>query len=234
MSTESVTPFNQLPHPLCCPLLLPSIFPSIKVFSNESVLCISWPKYWCFSLSPSNEHSGLISLKILWFYLLAVQGTLKSLNQHHSSKASILQHSAFFIVQLSHPYTTNRKIIALTRQTFVGKVMSLLYNILSSLFIAFLPRSKHLLISWLQSLSTVDLEPKKIKSVTISTGSPSIHYELMGPDAMILAFRMLSFKPAFSLSSFTLHKYFVTQGTKILSLSWLISKFGKTEEPWQG
>ena len=215
----------QLPHPLCCPLLLPSIFPSIKVFSNESVLCIRWPKYWRFSLSPSNECSGLISLKMLWFYLLAVQGTLKSLHQHHNSKASILQHSAFFIVQLSHPYTTNRKTIALTRQTFLGKVMSLLCNILSSLFIAFLPRSKHLLISWLQSLSTVDLEPKKIKSVTISTGSPSIHYEVMGTDAMILAFRMLSFKPTFSLSSFTFKRFFsssLLSALKVVSSSYLM------------
>ena len=143
---------------LCHPLLLPpSIFPSIRVFSNESVLCIRWPKYWSFnfSISPSNEYSGLISFRMDWLDLLAVQGTLKSLLQHHSSKASILEHSAFFIVQLSHPYMTTRKTIALTRQTFVGKVMSLLFNMLSRFVIAFLPRSKCLLISWLQSPSAV-------------------------------------------------------------------------------
>ena len=137
---------------LCCPLLLPpSVFPSIKVFSNESALCMRWPKYWSFSFntSPSNEHPGLISFKMDWLDLLAVQGTLKSLLQHHSSKASILWCSAFFIVQLSHPYMTTGKTIALTRQTFVGKVMSLLFNMLSRLVIAFLPRSKCLLISWL-------------------------------------------------------------------------------------
>ena len=147
-------------HPL---LLLPSIFPSIRVFSNESVLHIQWPKYWSFSfnISPSNEYSGLISFRIDWFDLLSVQGTLKSLLQHHSSKASILRHSAFFTVQLSHPYVTTRKTVALTRWTFVGKVMSLLFNMLSSLVIAFLPRSKHLLVSWLQSPSAVILEPRK-------------------------------------------------------------------------
>ena len=147
---------------LCRPLLLPSIFPSIRVFSNESVLCIRWPKYWSFifSISPSNEYSGLISFRMDWFELLAVQGTLKSLLQHHSSKASILQCSDFFIVQLSHPYMTTGKTIALTIQNFVGKVMSLLFNMLSRLVIAFLPRSKHLLISRLQSLSAVTLNPK--------------------------------------------------------------------------
>ena len=147
---------------LCCPfLLLPSIFPSIRVFSNESALRIRWPKYWSFSfnISPSNEHSGLISYRMDWLDLLAVQGTLKSLLQHHSSKASILRHSAFCIVQLSHPYMTTRKTIALTRRTFFGKVMSLLLNMLSRLVITFLPRSKHLLISWLQSTSAVILEP---------------------------------------------------------------------------
>ena len=141
---------------LCCPLLLPpSIFPSFSVFSNESVLHIWWPKYWnfSFSISPSSEHSGLISFRMDLLDLLAVQGTLKSLLQHHSSKASILQCSAFFIVQLSHPYMTIGKTIALTRRTFVGKVMSLLFNMLSRLVIAFLPRSKYLLISWLQSPS---------------------------------------------------------------------------------
>ena len=147
---------------LCRPLLfLPSIFPSIKVFSNESALHIRWPKYWSFSFSinPSNEYSGLTSFRIDWLDLLAVQGTLKSLLQHHSSKASILRCSAFFIVQFSHPHMTTGKTTALTRQTFVGKVMSLLFNMLSRLIIAFLPRSKCLLISWLQSPSAVILEP---------------------------------------------------------------------------
>ena len=148
-------------HPL---LLLPSIFPSIRVFPNESILCIRWPKYWSFSFSinPSNEYPGLISFKMDWLDLLAVQGTLKSLFQHHSSKAWILWHSAFFIVQLSHLYMTTGKTTALTRRTFVGKVMSLLFNMLSRLVIAFLSRSKRLLISWLQSPSVVILEPKKI------------------------------------------------------------------------
>ena len=151
---------------LCCPLLLPpSIFPSIVVFSSESVLRFRWPKYWsfCFSVSPSNEYSGLISFRIDWLDLLAVQGTLKSLLQHYSSKPSILQHSAFFIVQLSHPYMTTGKPIALTRRTFVGKVMSLLFNMLARLVKAFLPRSKGFLISWLQSPSAVILEPPKNK-----------------------------------------------------------------------
>ena len=154
---------------LCCPLLLqPSIFPSIRVFSNESVLPIRWPKYWNFgfSISPSNEYSGLISFRMDWLDLLAVQGTLKSLLQHQNSKASILQLSAFFIVQLSHPYITTGKTIGLTRWTFVGKVVSLLFNMLSRLVITFLPRSKHLLISWQQSPSAMILEPKEIKSVT--------------------------------------------------------------------
>ena len=163
MSIKLVMPSNH--HILCCPLLLlHSIFPSIRVFSNESVLCIRWPKYWSFSfsISPSNEYSGLISCRIDWLDLLAVQGTLKSLLQHHNSKASILRSSAFFIVQLSHPYMTTGKTIALTKWNFAGKVMSLLFNMLSKLVLAFLPRSKHLLISWLQSPSTVILEPKKI------------------------------------------------------------------------
>ena len=140
--------------------------PSIRVFSNESTHCMRWPKYWSFSFSitPSNEHPGLISFRMDWLDLLAVQGTLKSLLQHHSSKASILQHSAFFTIQLSHPYMTTGKTIALTRQTFVGKVMSLPFNMLSRLVITFFPRSKRLLISWLQSPSAVILEPKKIKS----------------------------------------------------------------------
>ena len=150
----------------CCPLILPpSIFPSIRVFSNESVLHIRWPKDWSFSfnISPFNEYSGLISFRTYWLDLLAVQGTLKSLLQHHSSKASILWHSAFFLVQLSPPYMTTGKPIALTRQTFAGKVMSLLFNMLSRLVIAFLPRNKHLLISWLQSPSALILEPQENK-----------------------------------------------------------------------
>ena len=155
---------------LCRPLLLlPSIFPGIRVFSNESALHIRWPKYWSFSfsISPPSEYSGLISFRIDWLDLRAVQGTLKSILQYHSSKTSILQHSTFFIVQLSHPYMTARESIALTRQTFVGKVMFLLFNMLSRLVITFLPRSKRLLISWLQSLSAVILEPKKVKSDTV-------------------------------------------------------------------
>ena len=162
MSFESVRPSNNL---ILCRrlLLLPSIFPSIRVFSSESALCIRWPKYWSFSfsISPSNEHPGLISFRMDWLDLLAVQGTLKSLLQHHSSKASILRHSAFFIVQLSYPCMTTGKTIALTRWIFVGKVMSLLFNMLSRLVLTFLPRSKRLLISWWQSPSAVILEPKK-------------------------------------------------------------------------
>ena len=167
---------------LCRPLLLPSsIFPRIGVFSNESALCLRWPKYWSFSfnISPYNEHSGLISLRMDWLDLLAVQGTLKSLLQHHSSKQSILWCSAFFIVKLSHPYMTTGKTIVLTRWTFVAKVMSLLFNMLSRLVITFLPKSKCLLISWLQSPSAVILEPKKIKSATVATVSPSICHEVM-------------------------------------------------------
>ena len=165
MSIESVMPSNHLI--LCCPLLLPSsIFPSIRVFSNESALHIRWTKYWSFSfsISPFNEYSGLISFRMGWLDFLAVQGTLKSLLQHHSSKASILQCSAFFTVQLSHPYMTTGKTIALTRQTFVGKVMPLLFNMQSRLVITFLPKHKRLLISWLQSPSSVILEPKNIVS----------------------------------------------------------------------
>ena len=172
MSIESMMLSNHLI--LCCPfLLLPPIPPSIRVFSNESALCIRRPKYWSFSfnISPSSEHPGLI-FRMDWLDLLAVQGTLKSLLQHHSSKASILQCLAFFIVQFSHPYMTTGKTIALTRWTFVGKVMSLLFNMLSRLVITFLPRSKHILISWLQSPSAVILEPQKIKSATLSTVSP--------------------------------------------------------------
>ena len=162
MSIESVMPSNHLI--LCCLLLLlPSMFPSISVFSSEATLRMRWPKYWSFSFSilPSKEHPGLIFFRMDWLDLLAVQGTLKSLLQHHSSKASILQRSAFFTVQLSHPYMTTGKTIALTRRTFVGKVMSLLLNMLSRLDITFLPRSKCLLISWLQSPSAVILKPKK-------------------------------------------------------------------------
>ena len=174
MSIKSVMPSNHLIlcHPL---LLLPSIFPSIRVFSKESVLPIRWPKYWSFnfSISPSSEYSELISFRNDRLDLLSVQGTLKSL-QHHSSKASIFQHSAFFMVQLSHPYITTGKTIALTRWTVAGKVMPLLFNRLSRFVIAFLPRSKRLLISWLQSPSAVILEPKKITSVTVSIVSPSI------------------------------------------------------------
>ena len=176
---------------LCRPLLLlPSIFPSIRVFSNESALRIRWPKYWnfSFSISPSNEHPGLISFRMEWLDLFAVQGTLESLFQHYSSRASILQCSAFFTVQLSHPYMTTGKTIALTRRTFVAKVMSLLFNMLSRLIITFLPRSKHLLISWLQSPSAVILEPQKINYDTVSPVSPSISHEVMGPDAMIFVF----------------------------------------------
>ena len=174
-------------HPL---LLLPPIPPSIRVFCNESTLCMRWPKYWSFSfsISPSNEHPGLISFSMDWLDLLAVQGTLKSLHQHHSSKASVFQCSAFFTVQLLHPYMTTGKTIALTRWNFVGKVMSLLFNMLSGLVITFLPRSKYFLISWLKSPSAVILEPPKIKFDTVS---PYISHEVMGPDAMILVFWML-------------------------------------------
>ena len=168
----SMMPSNHLI--LCRPLLLlPSIFPSIRVFSNESALPIRWPNYWSFNynISPFNGYLGLISLRMDWLDLLAVHGTLKSLLQHHISKASILQRSAFFTVQLSHPYMTTRKTIALTRWTFVGKVMSLLFNMLSRLVITFPPRSKHLLISWLESPSAVILEPPKIKSDTVFTAA---------------------------------------------------------------
>ena len=185
MSTdESVMPSNHLI--LCCPLfLLPSIFPSIRIFSNESALPIRWPKYWSFSISPSSEYSGLISFR---FDLLEGQGTLKSLPQDHSSKASILYHLAFFMVQRLtsvHDYWKNH---CFDWQTFVGKVMSFLFNMLCRLVIAFLPRSKPLLISWMQSPSAVILEPKKIKSVTLSIVSPSICHEGIEQDAMILVF----------------------------------------------
>ena len=190
MSIESMMPSNHLI--LCSLLLLPSIFPSIRVFSNVSALHIRRPKYWSFSfsISPSSEHPGLISFRMDWLDLLAVQRTLKSLLQHNTSKASVLWLSAFFMVQLSHceSYTTTVKTIALTRWTFVCKVMSLLFSKLSRLVIAFFPRRKNLFISWLQSPSTVLLEPKKIKSVTVSIFSPSICHEMMGLDAMIVVF----------------------------------------------
>ena len=192
MSSESVIQSNHfiLCHPL---LLLPWSFPNIIVFSNESALHIRWPKYWSFSFSSSNDYLRLISFRRDWLNLLAIQGTLKSLLQHHNSKASILWCSAFFIVQLSLPYTTTAKTIALTRWTFVSKVMSLLFNMLSRLVTDFLPRNKHLLISWLLAPSAVLLEPKKIKSVTVSIVSPSICHEVMGPDAMILSFLNVEF-----------------------------------------
>ena len=194
MSTESVMPFNHLI--LCRPLLLlPSVFPSIRVFSKESVFCIRWPKYWSFSfsISLSNEYSRLISFRIDWFDLFAVQGTCQGLLQHHSSKAYIFQHSTFFIVQLSRPYMSTGKTIALAWWTLVGKVLSLLLNMLSRLVITFLPRSKHLLISWLQSPSAVILEPPKIKSATRLYFHhfhcfPSICHEGMGSDAMFFVF----------------------------------------------
>ena len=199
MFIELVMPSN---HLILCHLL--QSFPASRS-SKEPVLCIRWPRYWCFSICPSNEYSELIAFKIDWLDILAVQGTLKSLLQHHSSKPSILRHSAYFIVQLSHPYMTTGKSIALTRWTFFGKVMCLLFNTLSRLVITFLPKSKHLWISWLQSPSAVILEPQIIKSVTVSTVSPSICCEVMGSDAMILVFWMLSFKPTFhSLLSLSL------------------------------
>ena len=189
-------------------LLLPSIFPSIKVLSNESVLYIRWLNYWSFSfsISPSNEYSGLISFRMDWLDLLAVQGTLQSLLQHLSSKASIFWHSAFFVVQLSHPYMTTGKTIALTIRIFVGKLISLLFNMLSRFVIAFLSRSKCLLISWLQSLYAVIWEPKKIRSVTVSTFSPLICHEVMGLDAVMLVFWMSSVKASFFTLLFHPHQ----------------------------
>ena len=207
----------------CLLLLLPSIFPSIRVFSNELAVPITWPKYWnySFSISPSGEYSGLIFFRMEWFDLLAVQETLRSLLQNHTSKASVLWPSAFFIVQLSYPYMTMGKTIGLTRCTFVGKVMSLLYNMLSRLVITFLPRSKHLLISWLQWPCVVILELPKVKFLTVSIVSPSICREVMGPDAMILIFCMLNFKPTFSLSSFTFIKRIF--GSSLLSAIRVVS-----------
>ena len=189
MYMASAMPSNHLI--LCRPLLLlPSTFPSIRVFSSESVLHIRWPKYWSFSFSNSlsNEYSGLISFKIDWLDLLAVQGTLKSLLQYHSSKASVLRHSAFFMVQLSDLYMTTVKTIALTGWIFVSKMRSLVLHVLCRTAITFLPRSKCFLFSWLQSPSLVILEHMKRKSVTVSTVSPSICHEVMGPDAVILVF----------------------------------------------
>ena len=193
---------------LCCPLLLQSsIFPSIRIFSNESAVHVRWPENWSFNfnISPSNEHPGLISFRIDWLDLLVVQGTLKYLLQHYSSKVSILQRSIFFLVQLSHPYMTTGKTIALTRWTFVDKVTSLLFNMLSRLIITFLPRSKHLLISWLQSRCAVILEPRKIVSHCFHCFPIYLH-EVMGLDTMIFVFWMLSFKPTFSLYTFTFIK----------------------------
>ena len=189
MPIKSVIPSNHLI--LCHPLLLLSpILPRIRYSSNELTLHMRWPKYWSFSfsISPFSQHPGLISFRMDWLDLPAVQGTLKSLLQHNSSKASIFQCSAFFTVQLSHPYMTTGKTITLTRWTFVGKVMPLLSNMLSRLVITFLPRSKHLFISWLLSPSAVILEPRKIKSDTVSTVFPFISHEVMGLDAMILVF----------------------------------------------
>ena len=187
-----------LSHPL---LLLHSVFPSIRVLSNELVICIRWPKYWSISISPSNEYSGLIYFRIDWFDILVVQGTLKSLLERHNSKASILWHSAFFMVQLSHPCMTTGKAIALTIRTFVSKVMSLLLNVLSRFVIAFLSRNRHLWISWLQSLSAVILEPKKVSKVSHCFHCfPIYFHEGIGPDAVILLFWILSFKLGFSLS----------------------------------
>ena len=210
MSIESVMPSNHLI--LCHPLFLsPSIFPSIRVFSNESVLCIRWPKNlsFNFSISPFNEYSGLSFFRMDWLDLLVVQGTLKSLLQHHSSKASILWHSAFFTIQLSHPYMTTGKTIALTRWTFVGKVMSLLFNKPSRSVIAFLPRSKSLLVPWLQSPSAVILEHLPPNKVCHCFHCFPVYLPWSdGPDAMILVFWMLSFKPTFSLSSFTFKRHF--------------------------
>ena len=201
MSIELVMPSNHFN--LCCPLLLlPSILESIRVFSNESALCIRWPKYWSFSfnINLSNEYSGWISFRIHWLNPLAVQGTLKSLLQHHSLKAPVLWRLAFFMFQFSHPYMTTGKTTVLTIWTFVGKMMSLVFKILSRFVIAFLPRSKRLLVSWLQSPSTVILDPRKRKSVPVST----FPIYLQWSDAIILAFWILSFKPDFSL--FDLHQ----------------------------
>ena len=208
MSIESVMSSNHLI--LCHPPFLPSIFPRIRVFSNKTDLCIRWPKYWSFifNISPSNEHPGLISFRMDWLDLLAFQGTLKSLLQHHSSKASILWHSAFFIVRLSHSYMTTGKTRALNRWTFVGKVMSLLFIMLSRLVITFILGSNHLLISWLQLPSAVILEPPQNK-VNHYLYSFSTYFPWSdGPDAMILVFWMFSFKPTFSLFTLSLFHFY--------------------------
>ena len=203
MSVVSMMPSNHLI--LCCPLLLlPSIFLCLRVCSNESDLCIRWPKYWSFS--PSSEYSVLISFRIDWFDLLVVQRTLKSLLKHHNLKASVLQHSTFFMIQLSRLYMTAGKTIALTIRIFVGKVVSLLVNMLSRFVIGFLPKSKRLSISWLQSPSTVILEPKKRISVTVSTFSPLICHEVMGLDAVMLVFWMSSVKASFFTLLFHPHQ----------------------------
>ena len=234
MSVESVMPSSHLI--LYCPLLLlPPIPPSIRVFSSESTLHIRWPKYWSFSfnISPSNEHSGLISFRMDWFDFLAVQGTLKSLLQHHSSKASILWCSAFFTVQLSHPYMTTGKIMAFTRWSFVGKVMSLLFNMLSRLVIAFLPWSKHLLIS----TSAVILELPKIKSLTVSIISPSICHEVMGPNAVNLWW----IRDQITTSHWIIKKAreFQKQSTSALLTTpkpltvWIATNYGKFWKRWE-
>ena len=199
--SDAIQPSHPLPSPSLPAVNLSQHQGLFKWVSTSHNVAIKWS--FSFNISPSNEHPGLISFRMDWLDLLAVQGTLKSLLQHHSSKASILWRSAFLIVQISHPYMTTRKTIALTRQTFVGKVMSLLFNMLSRLAITFHPRSKCLLIPWLQSPSAVILKPRKIQSAIVSTVSPSIYYEVMGTDTMILVFWMLSLKPTFSLSSFT-------------------------------
>ena len=218
MSIELVMSSNHLI--LCCSLPpVPSILPIIRVFSNELALCIQWPKYWSFSfsISPSNEYSGLISFRINWLDLLAAQGTLKSLLQHHSSKASILRHSVFFMVQLLHPHKTTGKTVALTMQTFVGKVIPLLFNKPCRLIIAFAARSKHLLISLLQSLSAGIWEFKNIKSVTVSIVSTSTCHEVMGPDAMILVFLNVEFSARCSCSFFIFIKRLFSSSLLLLS-----------------
>ena len=224
MSIESMMSSSHLIlcHPL---LLLSSVFRSIRVFSNESALHIRCPKYWSFSfsISPSNEYSGLISFRMDWLDFLAVQGTLKSLVQHQGSEASILRCSSFFMVQFSHPNMTTGKTIALTTWIFISKIISLLFNMLSRFVIAFLLRSKYLLISWLQSPSVVILEPPKINSLTVSIVSPSIYHEVMGPDVFI--FWTLNFKPAFSFFSFTFIKRFFSPSSlsavKVVSSAYL-------------
>ena len=217
----------QLFHPLSSPSPPTFNLSQHQGLFKTSVLCIRWPKYrsFSFSTSLSNEHPGLSSFRMDWLDLLAVQGSLKSLLQHHSSKASILRCSAFFIVQLSHPHKTTGKTVSLTRRTFVGKVTSLLFNMLSRLVITFLPRSKRLLISWLQSSSAVILEPRKIEWAIVSTVSPSICHEVMGPGTMILVFWMLSFKPTFSLSSFTYIKRLFSSSLSAMRVSSVVKNW---------